>query len=51
MTGSAPSGPKRRDRAIHDRLFYGGSQWSFCCNTQQSTLGGYDNTFSSIQRT
>jgi hypothetical protein len=31
--------------------FYGGSQWSFCCNTQQSSLGGYDNTFSSIQRT
>jgi hypothetical protein len=31
--------------------FYGGSGWSFCCNTQQPTLGGYDNTFSSIQRT
>lgn len=31
--------------------FYGGSQWSFCCNTQQSTLGGYNNTFSSVQRT
>jgi hypothetical protein len=31
--------------------FYGGSQWSFCCNTQQSSLGGYDNTFSSVQRT
>jgi hypothetical protein len=30
---------------------YGGSQWSFCCNAQQTTLGGYDNTFSSIQRT
>jgi hypothetical protein len=31
--------------------FSGGSQWSFCCNTQQSSLGGYDNTFSSVQRT
>jgi hypothetical protein len=28
-----------------------GSQWGFCCNTQQPSLGGYDNTFSSIQRT
>jgi hypothetical protein len=31
--------------------FYGGSQWSFCCNTQQASLGGYDNTFSSVERT
>jgi len=31
--------------------FYGGSQWSFCCNTQQPSLGGYDNTFSSVKRT
>ena len=31
--------------------FYNGSQWSFCCNTQQSSLGGYDNSFSSVQRT
>jgi hypothetical protein len=31
--------------------FYNGSRWSFCCNTQQSSLGGYDNTFSSLQRT
>jgi len=30
---------------------YSGSQWSFCCNTWQPSLGGYDNTFSSIQRT
>ncbi len=30
---------------------YGGSQWSFCCNSQQGSLGGYDNTFSSIKRT
>jgi hypothetical protein len=31
--------------------FWSGSTWSFCCNTQQPTLGGYDNTFSSVQRT
>jgi hypothetical protein len=31
--------------------FYNGSEWSFCCNTQQSTLGAYDNTFSSMHRT
>jgi hypothetical protein len=31
--------------------FYNGSQWSFCCNTQQPSLGGYDNSFSSVQRT
>jgi hypothetical protein len=30
---------------------YGGSQWSFCCNTQQASLGGYDNSFSSVERT
>jgi hypothetical protein len=30
---------------------YGGSQWPFCCNTQQPTLGGHDNTFSSDERT
>ncbi len=31
--------------------FYSGSDWPFCCNTQQSSLGGYDNLFSSMQRT
>ena len=30
---------------------YLGSSWSFCCNTQQPSLGGYDNTFSSVKRT
>lgn len=30
---------------------YSGSQWSFCCNQQLPTLGGYDNTFSSLHRT
>lgn len=31
--------------------FYGGSTWGFCCNQTQASLGGYDNTFSSIERT
>jgi hypothetical protein len=31
--------------------FYGGSFWSFCCNQQVTTLGGWDNTFSSVHRT
>lgn len=31
--------------------FYGGTPWAFCCNTQTSSLGSYNNTFSSIQRT
>jgi hypothetical protein len=30
---------------------YGGSIWSFCCNQQQTSLGGYNDTFSSIART
>lgn len=28
-----------------------GTSWPFCCNQQAGSLGGYDNTFSSIQRT
>jgi hypothetical protein len=31
--------------------YYGGSSWSFCCNQQVSSLGGYDDSFSSVQRT
>jgi hypothetical protein len=31
--------------------FYGGTTWSFCCNQQVSSLGAYDNTFSSVRRT
>lgn len=31
--------------------FYGGTNWSFCCNSQLYGLGAYDNTFSSVQRT
>ena len=31
--------------------FFGGSSWPFCCNSQLSSLGAYDNTFSAVQRT
>ena len=31
--------------------FSTGSEWQFCCNTAQSSLGAYDNTFSSVERT
>src|SRR6478672_11328205 len=31
--------------------FYSGSFWAFCCNTQLSALGSFNNTFSSIVRT
>jgi hypothetical protein len=31
--------------------FYGGSLWSFCCNSSYSSLGSYDNSFSSVRRT
>jgi hypothetical protein len=31
--------------------FYAGTWWAFCCNTQTSSLGAYNNTFSSIERT
>ena len=31
--------------------FFGGANWSFCCNSQVSTLNAYDNTFSSVERT
>jgi hypothetical protein len=30
--------------------FYSGVQYGFCCNQQASTLGSFDNTFSSIHR-
>jgi hypothetical protein len=30
--------------------FYGGVQYGFCCNQQASSLGSFDNTFSSIHR-
>jgi hypothetical protein len=30
---------------------FGGSSWPFCCNAQLTTLGAYDNTFSSVERT
>ena len=31
--------------------FYGGSWYAFCCDTSVSSLGSFNNTFSSIQRT
>jgi len=31
--------------------FHGGTSYSFCCNQQTSSLGGFDNTFSSVYRT
>jgi hypothetical protein len=31
--------------------FYGGSSYAFCCNQQVASLGAFDNTFSSVQRT
>jgi hypothetical protein len=31
--------------------FYSGTIYGFCCNQQLASLGAYDNTFSSIQRT
>lgn len=30
--------------------FYGGSSYSVCCNAQVTSLGGFDNTFSSVRR-
>lgn len=30
--------------------FYGGSVYGFCCNQERYSLGGYDNTFSSVYR-
>jgi hypothetical protein len=37
--------------AFHTDWFNGGSTWSFCCNQQLGTLGGYNDTFSSMERT
>lgn len=31
--------------------FNSGTSWSFCCNTGVSTLGSFNNTFSSVERT
>ena len=36
---------------FHTDWFNGGSTWGFCCNQQLGTLGGYNNTFSSVERT
>jgi hypothetical protein len=29
--------------------FYGGSSWSFCCGQNVSSLGGFNDTFSSVR--
>ena len=42
--------PAHEPRGFTDWLF-GGSSWPFCCNSQVASLGSYDNTFSSVQRT
>ena len=31
--------------------FFGGSTWSFCCNSMVPTLGTWNNTFSAVERT
>jgi hypothetical protein len=31
--------------------FYGGSSYGFCCNQNVSSLGGFNDTFSSVRRT
>lgn len=31
--------------------FYTGTIWNFCCNSNVPSLGSYNNTFSSIERT
>lgn len=31
--------------------FYGGTRYGFCCDQSVATLGSFDNTFSSMQRT
>ena len=36
--------------AFYTDWFYSGTIWAFCCNTQASSLGSYNNTFSSIRR-
>ncbi len=37
--------------AFYVDWFYSGTTWAFCCNQQTSSLGAYNNTFSSILRT
>ena len=37
--------------AFYVDWFYGGARWSFCCNQQNTNLGTFSNTFSSILRT
>jgi hypothetical protein len=37
--------------AFNTDWFYGGTTWSFCCNSQVGSLNAYNNTFSSVRRT
>jgi hypothetical protein len=37
--------------ALFTDWYYGGSSWSFCCNQQVASLGGFNDSFSSVQRT
>lgn len=37
--------------SFHTDWFYGGSEYTFCCNQNVMSLGSYDNTFSSVRRT
>lgn len=38
------------DGHFYTDWFYGGTGYYFCCNQQVSSLGSYDNTFSSVHR-
>jgi hypothetical protein len=48
---SSFKGKNSETGAFYTDWFYGGSFWAFCCNSQLSSLGSYNNTFSSIKRT
>jgi hypothetical protein len=36
---------------FHTDWFYGGTRYNFCCNTQVSNLGSFNDSFSSVKRT
>jgi hypothetical protein len=35
---------------FHTDWLYGGSTWSFCCNQAASSIGAFNDTFSSVKR-
>jgi hypothetical protein len=47
---SSFKGRNGENGAFYVDWFYSGSFWAFCCNSQYSSLGAYNNTFSSISR-